>query len=149
MSGNDTPQRFTAAHLRALTALLSGATGAEAAAAAGVSLRTLRRWQTRPEFQEALREGARASFRETNSLLMALARDSLQALWRVVLTGSEAQQVRAALGALDLAYKAEPMDLDVQMQQLRELREQLEEELWNLRDPGEPEPRKLRALDET
>jgi G:T/U-mismatch repair DNA glycosylase len=120
MSGRDTPQKFSAGQLRALAALLTGSTAEEAAAKADVSLRTLRRWQALPEFQELLRESARASLREADSLILAAGREAVTTLWKVMRTGSTAEQIRAALGLLDLGHKVAADDLDERLHRLEE-----------------------------
>ncbi len=60
---------------RAVTALLSARTNAEAAEAGGCSERTLRRWRVDPAFVQALKVEARAASRQaTASLLSAQTR---------------------------------------------------------------------------
>jgi len=123
MSARDTPQKFSAGQLRALAALLTGGTAEEAAAKAEVSLPTLRRWQALPEFQELMRETARASLREADSLVMATGVEAVTTLWKALRSESPSAQIRATLGLLDLAHKVAADDLDERLQALEEARE--------------------------
>ena len=105
MSTSERPEGLTAPQYRALIVLLTGGTNEAAAEAAAKSDGTIRRWRELAEFAEALRAGARSCFREADSLLLAAAQDSVQALWNVVRSGSEAAQIQAAKALLDLGHK--------------------------------------------
>ena len=130
MSGIDTPGNLTGRQLHAIGSLLAGGKPEEAAAAAGVSVRTLRRWQATPEFQEALRGFSRAIFRESDSLLQAASKDAAAKLWEVTRTGDPATAIRAAAKILELGRIAADADLEERLERL--------EETWRQANGGEP-----------
>lgn len=120
MSGNDTRQNLTAKQLHALGVLLTGGTAEQAAAAAKVTLRTLRRWQAQAEFQDAQREFARNSFRDASTQLLAAQAEAVQVLWQALRTGSQAEKIRAARTILALGLKVAEDDLEERLRQLEE-----------------------------
>ena len=75
MSGALTPRQRTAA-----LALAFGASGVDAAAAAGVSDRTLRRWRDLPDFELAIEDGTDALLADHRLGAAALVRDSVARL---------------------------------------------------------------------
>jgi hypothetical protein len=116
--------------LHAIGVLLAGGTDEEAAAAAQVTVRTLRRWRAADEFQNALREFARASFRQAHSQLMGLVGEALATLAEMNRTGTPAIRTRAALALVDLGIKVADGDLDERLERL--------EEAWQQTNGGEP-----------
>jgi hypothetical protein len=110
VSAHDRPQNLTAAQYRALTVLLTGGSSEAAAEAAGVSGRTLRRWQLSAEFADALRSEARESFRQAHTQLLAAQAEAVQVLRQALRTGSSAEQIRAARTLLELGLKVSEDD---------------------------------------
>jgi hypothetical protein len=120
VSGNDTRQNLTAKQLHALGVLLTGGTAEQAATAARVTLRTLRRWQARAEFQDAQREFARNSFRDASTQLLAAQAEAVQVLWQAMRTGSQAEKIRAARTLLELGLKAGEDDREERLKRLED-----------------------------
>lgn len=131
MSGTDTSVNLTGPQLHAIGSLLAGGKPEEAAVAAGVSVRTLRRWQATPEFQEALREFSRAIFRDSHSLLQAASKDAAAKLWELTRTGDPATAIRAAAKILELALKVADDDWDERLDRLEQL-----ERAWQANEAG-------------
>jgi transposase-like protein len=97
---------------RAVEALLAGASHEAAAAAAGVSPRTLRRWVRLPRFAAALRAAQAQAFDEALGVLRASALDGVHAL-REVASDCEAPaaaRVAAARALLEEGRKAIEVD---------------------------------------
>ena len=67
-----TGQIFTSAQIAALDALASGASFQDAAAAAGVTSRTLRRWRVERLFSQAVQQARRAAREETAAAVRGL-----------------------------------------------------------------------------
>jgi hypothetical protein len=131
VSGIDTPGNLTGPQLLAIGSLLAGGTPEEAAAAAKVSVRTLRRWQAMHELQEALREFSRAIFRDSHSLLQAASKDAVAKLWEVTRTGDPATAIRAAAKILELGLKVADDDWDERLERLEQL-----ERAWQASEAG-------------
>lgn len=98
---------ITRPQARALSCLVAGGTFAQAAQAARVTERTLRRWRNSPEFAEALREGERAVIECAGRVAYSLARESMTVLRSVMVNpkGDPGPRVRAAAVLLDVALK--------------------------------------------
>lgn len=91
----------------AVEALLAAPSRAAAAAACGVSERTLLRWIKLPAFATAYRAAARAQFTDAQAQLKAASRDAAEVL-RGALNGDDpALRVRAAAAILDAAGRAD------------------------------------------
>jgi hypothetical protein len=133
VSERDQPQNLTAAQYRALTVLLTGGTAEAAADAAGVSGRTLRRWQLSAEFADAMRSEARESFRQAHTQLLAAQLEAVQVLRQGLCTGSPAGRIRAARTLLELGFKVGEDDLDERLERL--------EEAWQASETGQPDLR--------
>jgi hypothetical protein len=86
---------------RALAALLAGETVQRAAAAAGVSDRTVRRWREQPAFVEALEAAQRELHAEVTARLRALTKQALDAVRRGLTTGTPWQRARVGLRLLE------------------------------------------------
>src|SRR5688572_27035255 len=110
----------------ALAALLRGDTQQAAAAAAGVTDRTLRAWLHDPPFRDALRESRAQLLSATSALVQAAAREAV-ATMRAVMTdkGVPARaRVTAARSLLELGLRyAEKVEYEAR---ITELEEQLE-----------------------
>jgi len=92
---------------RALDALLTGATTAQAAERAGCAERTLYRWKQEPLFSTAWQDAQDAALDETAGALVAGSRDSVLLLHSVVLNQSAqmSHRLRAADTLLNGALK--------------------------------------------
>jgi len=93
--------------MTALRVLASGGSTAEAAAAAGVNVRTLERWLTQKEFKNALRTMQAVVLDSIASRLVGLARTSVETLHELLkdTKTSHALRARVAIAALDAAMK--------------------------------------------
>jgi hypothetical protein len=92
----------------AIVALLTTRTIEEAARAAGISPKSLLRWQKEPEFDRAFREAKRAAFDQAIGRLHHLASAAVTTLGKVMLEPGTppATRVRAADSILDHTKKA-------------------------------------------
>jgi hypothetical protein len=97
--------------LVALEALLAGTTRCEAARAAGVDDRTLRRWQHDPSFRMALQQARCDLWIESASLLQQANREAIQTLVEALRDESRSYtRVMAARTILDWTVKALTVD---------------------------------------
>ena len=122
VSRRDQLQNLTAPQYRALTVLLTGGSSEAAAEAAGVSGRTLRRWQLSAEFADAMRGEARESFRQAHTQLLAAQLEAVQALRQALRAGSPAGRIRAARTLLELGLKVADGEIDERLQRLERRR---------------------------
>src|SRR5262245_34525881 len=109
---------------RALAALLSSSSHAEAAQRAGISESTLQRWLREPAFREEYRAARRALLEAAIGRLQSASGDAVQVL-QDVLTDPQAganARIRAACSILDYSVKA------VELWDLAERIERLERE---------------------
>jgi hypothetical protein len=90
---------------KAIAALLSAPTLADAANEVKVSPRTLRNWLQRPDFKAALKQAGRELLDLTMSRLQGASRDATDTLLRSLKCGVPASEVRAAGLILDNAFK--------------------------------------------
>lgn len=97
---------------RALADLLAGTTREDAAATAGVSPRTLRRWQTEPFFAAEYRKRAREIASTAHADLLAATGEAVQALRVAMADGSPATRVRAARSVLEVALRISEDDFE-------------------------------------
>jgi hypothetical protein len=102
-----------------IVALLTKPTHEEAAAEAGVSTATLRRWLLTPAFQDAFRRARRAVVEGAIGRLQHAAGKAVETLVRNLNCGSPAAEIRAALGILEHSVKAvELLDLLERVEQI-------------------------------
>lgn len=94
---------LTAKQRRALDALLSGLTKAQAAAAAGVTVRTLARWRADDAFDDALRDATHAATRDAAVRLAGMMDKSLTVIGGMLDDDDTTASVRlrAALATID------------------------------------------------
>lgn len=118
--------KFTRLQARAIAAILTAATQADAAREVGVSERTLRNWLQRSDFQAAIQEAAKEILLVTLSRLQGAAKDATETLIRSLNCGVPASEVRAAGLILVNAIKVhEVYDLQARLEALeRELGEE-------------------------
>lgn len=95
-----TPKQTTA-----IVALLGSRTVLEAAVQCGLSERTITRWLGEPVFRNALADAEGALIDGAVRRLLALQTDALDAIADVLLTGTPALRLRAAIAALDMVLK--------------------------------------------
>jgi hypothetical protein len=131
VSGRDGQRNLTGPQLRAVSVLLVGASTEDAAHAAGVSQRTIERWQATDGFQDALRDFARASFREAHRQLLAAAEEAVATLREALRIDNAATRVRAARVLLELGLKVADADLDERLERLERL-----EQAWQANETG-------------
>jgi len=100
--------KLTAQEMRALAALLDRPTRTSAAAAVGITERTLRRWMRKPAFAAALREAQHEIVRETSSRLIAASGKAVTALLLVMVNkdAPPAARVAASKAVLEHAQRA-------------------------------------------
>lgn len=115
-----TDDRLSRIQARAIPALLSSRTIAEAATAAGVGEKTLRRWLASEPFASVYRQAARESAREAVSTLLAAQREAVQTLRECLQAESPATRVRAARALLELGVRVGVDDMDDRIRQLEE-----------------------------
>ena len=108
-----------------MAALLVSRTLADAAIAAEVGERTLRRWLDSEPFATAYREAARQAAREAVSALLAAQGEAVAVLRANLHTGTPATQVRAARALLELGVRVREDDTDERLRAL-----ELEVEAW-------------------
>src|SRR5262245_1822545 len=101
-----------------IAALLTEPTHAAAAERTWVGAATLHRWLRRPAFRAAYHAARRSVLKAALARLQQSAGKAVEALERNLVCGNPAHEVRAALGILDQAVKA---------QELLDLAERLEE----------------------
>lgn len=102
MSGS---KQLSARQEKALAALLAGPTHKAAAATAGVSEATLRRWLQQPEFKAAYRQARLNVLEHAVGRLQQVAGKAVDALERNLDCGNPTVEVRAALGVIEQAHK--------------------------------------------
>jgi hypothetical protein len=98
---------LTAKQRAAVHALLSCPSRAAAAAACGVSERTLLRWFKLPAFAAAYQAAGRAQFLDAMAQLKSASRDATDVLRAALDDPASAVRVRAAGAILDAASRAE------------------------------------------
>ena len=105
---------------RAAAALLTGSPGA-AAAAAGVSARTLSRWRSAPAFRATFQHASRRALDESVARLRGATGAALDALIAALASQeSEGVRVRAASLLLDFAIKVDGDELRERVERLEE-----------------------------
>lgn len=121
---DESEKYLTPKQAKAIAALLAERTYEEAAASAGVSCATLYRWLKEHSFQEEYREARRRAFDGAIARLQATAISAANTLVRNLEAESAGVQVRAAIGILDRAIKAQEIyDL---LERVEALEERLE-----------------------
>jgi inactivated superfamily I helicase len=119
-----TTSRLTRKQEKAISALVSSRTNEEAAAAAGVTVRTLYRWLNKPVFQAALLRARRIASRQVFSRLQQVGLAAPGTLFKVM-SDSDASalaRVRAAAVALDMCQRLmESEDLEVRLTALEQI----------------------------
>lgn len=105
---------------RAIAALMVTRTIAEAATAAGVGEKTLRRWLGSEPFATEYRAAAREAAREATSALLAAQREAVEVLRACLHDGSAATRTRAARALLDLGVRVAADDIETRLAELEQ-----------------------------
>lgn len=109
---------ITPPQLLAMRVLVVSGSIVDAASAAGVHERTVRRWLQTPEFSAGYRAAARDAASEAMSALLAAQREAVAALVTSLQSPVPAIRVRAARALLDLGRHAADDDLDHRLREL-------------------------------
>lgn len=112
--------RFTRAQTLALAALLSSRTIAEAATAAGVNERTLRRWLTSKAFASAYRAAARTVAYEASTAVLAAQAEAVGVIRAALADPNPTVRLRAAAQLLDLGVRFAEDDVAERLAQLEQ-----------------------------
>jgi hypothetical protein len=105
MNGHGHGEKLSRLQSKAIAALLTAPTFADAAGEVGVSERTLRNWLQRPAFKDAVKQAGKEMLGLTMSRLQGAAREASDTLLRSLHCGVPASEVRAAGLILDNAFK--------------------------------------------
>lgn len=112
-------QKLTRKKEKAIGALLSETTIIDAAAVAGVSESTLRRWLKLPEFLSEYRTARRQVVEQAIAQLQQASGIAVESLISSVQSKSEYLRVKAALAILDHSYKGvEVLDFSQRIEDL-------------------------------
>jgi len=117
---------------RAILALLSEPTLDRAAKKCGIASTTLWRWLQEPGFQQQYRDARRKVFEGTVLRLQYIAGEAVETLRRNLVSKNPSVEVRAALGILDQAVKAD------ELYELQQRIARLEDRLSQKGRPNEP-----------
>ncbi|WP_299051864.1 hypothetical protein [uncultured Nocardioides sp.] len=115
MTGSDRPRPGWDLALASL--LLDGSTP-NAAQAASVTERTVRRWLADDDFRALYRARARAAAESATSDLLSAQREAVQALREGMRSGSPATRVRAARAVLEVAQRVTADEIDQRLTDL-------------------------------
>jgi len=123
MSENGTPFKMTYKKRKLIAALLTTRTEGEAAAMAGISLRTVARWLAQPIFQDELRKATQAAGRklvdETMRQLTEGQAKALEVLQDVMQRGKDNERRQAATSWLTIWREIkESQDLEERLSRL-------------------------------
>jgi hypothetical protein len=111
---------------KAMTALIGGATRAEAAAEGGVCLRTLERWLAEPSFKAELEAGRRATYETALAALKGVAGRAVETLAGLLNSRHESERRHSAAVILSFAFKANEMyDLEIRIAALEKTADEL------------------------
>jgi hypothetical protein len=112
----------TGARAAVIEALLAGESQAGAAAAAGISRRSVVRWLADPAFAAELETARAAAYAEALSMLKGGARVAVAALLQNLKAKTPAERRQAAREILTFAFKGiEVMDLETRLKHVEEL----------------------------
>lgn len=113
-----TARRFSRAQTLALAGLLSSRTVAEAAKAAGVNERTVRRWLSTKEFAAAYRASARTVAYEATTAVLAAQVKAVEVIRAALADPSPTVRLRAAAQLLGLGVRFAEEDVAERLAQL-------------------------------
>jgi hypothetical protein len=121
---------------RAVEALLTSKSTAEAAGRIGIGARTIERWKRDPDFRNAYYAASRARLAETVGRLRSAAAEAVETLRAALQDELTSNRIRAATVLLGIAIKAEVDDLARRIDAV-EARQQLEATRRELRKVDE------------
>ena len=118
-------ENLTGRQLTAIDAMLTGAGHNDAAAAAGVTARTLRRWRSSPAFRTELTTRATEALDDVTRQLSAAAGDAAGVM-RAILTDDDASPlVRLRAADLVLSHNTRLLELHNLLQRLDDMESRL------------------------
>ena len=112
-------------HYRALTILATGGTIENAAKACGVSIPSIKKWKTHPNFKNALRECTVKVFETTIAKLVLEADESIQKLTEIIRDDDVSAKVKVSAISLllNIASKSREFALTERIEKLEKLLE--------------------------
>jgi hypothetical protein len=98
---------------RAIESLLAGMPLSATAASAGISVRTLRRWRSDPQFVAELRASRDECFADASAALTSLSKKAVSQMQRILddENASDSLRLRAAIEVLDAATRISNVDV--------------------------------------
>ena len=112
---------MTAKQQKAIEALLAAPSIRQAAAAAGIGEKSIRRWLRLPEFFRAYEQVRHQVFAEALTDLRSANQDAVQALRTAVKEESGALRVKAATAVVRLSIQtAETLEIEARLQRLEQ-----------------------------
>lgn len=105
----------------AVRVLITSGSTAEAASAADVTERSVRRWLADPDFRSAFRAAGRAAASEALTALLAAQGEAVAALRAALVAESPATRVRAARALLEVGRHAFEDDIEERIERLEEV----------------------------
>lgn len=114
------PVNLSPAQQCAVVVLVATGSTGEAATAAGVTDRSVRRWLTSDDFRAAYRAASRAAAGEALSRLLSAQNRAVETLVECLTAPSPATRVRAARALLEVGTRALDDDLDQRLDDLEQ-----------------------------
>lgn len=119
-SANVRPVNLTPAQETAVLVLVATGSTSEAATAAGVTDRSVRRWLSSDDFRAAYRAASRTAAGEALSRLLSAQNRAVETLVGCLTAQSPATRVRAARALLEVGARAVDDDLDQRIDELEQ-----------------------------
>ncbi|MDP9369274.1 MAG: hypothetical protein M3Q03_13535 [Chloroflexota bacterium] len=119
----DSP-KLTPRQSKAVMALLSGFTVAQAAKEAGVTRQTVSEWRRLPHFKAALEAAERDGLSDLSNLLGQLSRNAAVVLGQIMMSPKASDAVRVRAAGLILARRLQALSLVDIERELRRLEEE-------------------------
>lgn len=107
---SDAADNLTPKQHKAITALMSSATIAQAAAAVGVNERTIYTWLDDTVFAEAYRVARRLAVQQATARLQQVSSDAVDRLQALLTCGKPAIELGAARSIIEFAIKASEIE---------------------------------------
>jgi hypothetical protein len=123
-------------HEAAIASLLLCRTNEEAARAAGVDPRTLRRWMERPEFRQKLHEARRENFGRESAKLQQGVGAAVTILRRTMLNDNVKESLKVAVAKFVIESAQKSLEIETLEHRISELERRLG-------DGAEPDPEDL------
>ena len=105
--------RYSDRRQRAIEGLLAGMPLSGCASAAGISVRTLRRWRSEPKFVAELRASRDECFADASAALTSLSKKAVSQMQRILddENASDSLRLRAAVEVLECATRISNVDV--------------------------------------